>query len=337
MIIEGVIVVGAGPVGLWAAAELALAGIPTVVLERAQERSPHSKALGLHARTLELLAMRGVQAEFLAEGRAFPYWHFGMLPARIDLHSLDTPFPFMLALPQRRTEELLEQRALELDVSILRGRTVVGLTQDEHAVTLDVLGPDGPVKMAAPFVIGADGSRSVVRDLAGIGFPGTETTAYGFIGEVILDEPPTDSSISRHSAEGALIMVPLGEGRYRLAGVDARRQAPDDELTFAALQETIIRMLGTDLGMRDPSWLTRFPDRTCLAETYRRGRVLLAGDSAHIHWPAGGVGLNVGVQDAMNLGWKLAAARLPACWTPITRNVTQSGETLSSILLHKVH
>lgn len=301
-----VIVVGAGPVGLWLAAELALAGVSTLVLEREEQRSPHSKALGLHPRTIEMLAMRGLAKQFVAEGAPVPSWHFGMLESRLDFTGLDTPYPFMLAYPQVRTEELLERRARDLGVPIVRGHSVTGLTQDDSSVTVEVTGADGTSTLSARFVVGCDGAGSTVRKAAGIDFPGTDITAYGFIGEVVLDDPP-GTVISMHNAAGAVIALPIGGGRYRVTGFDPENQNAGDELTLEALRAITSRVTGTDYGMRDPSWLTRFGNATRHAATYRKNRVLLAGDAAHMHWPAGGVGLNVGVQDAMNLGWKLAA------------------------------
>ncbi|MET1071318.1 MAG: FAD-dependent monooxygenase [Umezawaea sp.] len=304
---EQVLVVGAGPVGLWVASELALAGVPTLVVERAVERSPHSKAMGVHPRTVEVLAMRGVEKQFLAEGGQIPTWHFGMLGNRLDFRDLDTPYPFMLAIPQLRTEELFEQRALELGVRILRGHGVTGLAQDPEAVTVDLDGPDGPYTLTARYVVGADGAGSTVRKAAGIDFPGSDATTFGYVGEVVLDDPPVPPVISAQNLDGALITVPIGGGRFRLAGLDSVRQGPDDGFTFEDLRATTIRVAGSDFGMRDPGWLSRFGNATRIAAAYRKGRVLLAGDAAHMHFPAGGVGLNVGVQDAMNLGWKLAA------------------------------
>lgn len=299
---EPVIVVGAGPVGLWTAAELALGGVPAVILERATERSPHSKALGTHPRTLEVLAMRGLDRRFVAEGRPIPSWHFGMLANRLDFSGLDTPFPYMLAIPQRRTEQLLEEHALALGVRILRGHTVTGLDQDDDGVRLQVTGPDGEYTLATQYVVGADGVGSAVRTAAGIPFPGTETTSYGYVGEVRVTDTPMASA---HNEHGALITVPLPDGRYRFAGVDGRLDG--GPFTLDDLKATTIRVTGSDFGMHDPSWLSQFGNATRLAERYRSGRVLLAGDAAHRHLPAGGVGLNVGVQDAMNLGWRLAA------------------------------
>ncbi|HEX7305471.1 FAD-dependent oxidoreductase [Lentzea sp.] len=299
-----VVVVGAGPVGLWTAAELALGGAAVVVLERATERSPHSKALGVHPRTVEVLAMRGLARRFLDEGVPVPSWHFGMLESRLDLSVLDTPYPFMLALPQVRTEQLLEEHALAAGARVLRGHAVTGLEQDDDGVTLHVTGPDGEYTRTASYVVGADGAGSTVRKAAGIEFPGTDTTSYGYVGEVRLTDPAV---VSAHNEHGALISVPVRGGRHRIAGVDAHHNGAPDPFTLDALRETAIRVVGTDFGMHDPGWLSRFGNATRVARTYRAGRVLVAGDAAHMHLPAGGVGLNVGVQDAMNLGWRLAA------------------------------
>ncbi|MFD9701804.1 FAD-dependent oxidoreductase [Lentzea sp. NPDC059081] len=301
---EPVVVAGAGPVGLWTAAELALGGADVVVLEKATERSPHSKALGVHPRTIEVLAMRGLAQRFLAEGVPLPNWHFGMLESRLDFRALDTPYPFMLAIPQRRTEELLEEHALALGVVILRGHAVTGLEQDDERVTVRVSGPDGEYTRTASYVVGADGAGSTVRKAAGIAFPGTDTTSYGYVGEVRLAEP---AMVSAHNEHGALISVPVRDGRHRIAGMDAHHNGAADPFTLEALRETTIRVAGSDFGMHDPGWLSRFGNATRVAETYRSGRVLVAGDAAHMHLPAGGVGLNVGLQDAMNLGWRLAA------------------------------
>jgi 2-polyprenyl-6-methoxyphenol hydroxylase-like FAD-dependent oxidoreductase len=302
-----VIVVGAGPVGLWLAGELRLAGVATLVLERNERPSPHSKALGIHSRTIEVLAMRGLEEQVLEAGTPLPSFHFGMLDARLDFSSLDTPYPFVLAFSQNRTEVLLERRATDLGADVLRGHTVTGLTQDDASVTVTVAGPDGGYTRQAPFVVGCDGAGSVVRKAAGIDFPGSDATVFGYLGDVSLDKPPEESFLALSNADGALIVVPVPGGRYRITGVDPAHQEPGDTLTMARLRAATVRMTGTDFGMRDPVWLSRFGNATRHATTYRQGRVLLAGDAAHMNFPAGGVGLNVGIQDAMNLGWKLAA------------------------------
>ncbi|MBP2473791.1 2-polyprenyl-6-methoxyphenol hydroxylase-like FAD-dependent oxidoreductase [Crossiella equi] len=300
------IVVGAGPVGLWTAAELARGGGRPLVLDRAVERSPHSKALGIHPHTLEVLAMRGQEQAFLDGGLPVPDWHFGMLATRLDFRDLATPFPFMLAHPQLRTEELLEQQARALGVVIRRGHQVVGLAQDERGVRLRVQGPDGEHELTAEHVVGADGAGSAVRRAAGFDFPGTDSTVFGHLGDVLLAEPP-EKPRSWHNEHGALIVAPLPGGRWRVTGTVTDPVAAEPTLAF--LRDMARRVAGTDFGMHSPVWLSRFGNATRLVTEYRRGRVFLAGDAAHINFPAGGVGLNVGVQDAMNLGWKLAAVQ----------------------------
>ncbi|WP_406633716.1 FAD-dependent monooxygenase [Amycolatopsis sp. WGS_07] len=298
------IVVGAGPVGLWTAAELALGGGRPLVLERAARRSPHSKALAIHPRTVEVLAMRGREQAFLDGGIPVPDGHFGMLPARLDFRELDTPFPFLLAHPQVRTEELLEQHALALGAVIRRGHQVSGLSQDDEGVTLRVNGPDGEYEITADHVVGADGAGSTVRHAAGIAFPGTDSTVFGFLGDVELTDPPERPGMW-HNEHGALLVAPMPGGRYRVTGYAAADIAP----TLDSLRQTAKLIAGTDFGPHSPVWLSRFGNATRLAGEYRKGRVFLAGDAAHMHFPAGGVGLNVGLQDAMNLGWKLAAVQ----------------------------
>ncbi|MDH6523125.1 2-polyprenyl-6-methoxyphenol hydroxylase-like FAD-dependent oxidoreductase [Streptomyces sp. SAI-135] len=302
-----VLIAGAGPVGLWLAHELALAGVSVLVLEREERRSPHSKALGIQPRTVEVLAMRNRHKDALAAGRPIPSWHFGMLESRIDFRSLPTPFPFLLVQPQTVTEELLERYATELGAVVRRGHEVTSLVQDGSSVTVRVSGPEGVYEVSAPYVVGADGARSTVRREAGIDFPGSDTSAYGFLGEVVLDDPPRIPGFAALSEAGRLLVVPLPGGRFRVTGYDPANQRRDVPLTLDELRDASLRIAGTDFGMRDPIWLSRFGNATRLAAAYRDHRVLLAGDAAHIHWPAGGVGLNVGLQDAMNLGWKLAA------------------------------
>jgi 2-polyprenyl-6-methoxyphenol hydroxylase-like FAD-dependent oxidoreductase len=301
-----VVVVGAGPVGLWLAGELALAGVDVLVLERLAERTANSKALGIHPRTVEVLAMRDVVEEFLASGMPIPSWHFAMLPSRLDFGGLDTPYPFMLSCPQVRTEELLEERAAGLGVRIEREHAVTGLTQDDDGVRLEGTHSAGHFTARAGWVVGCDGAGSTVRRAAGIGFPGTPGDTVWIMGEVQLDAPPPGAGYMGHGRHGAIIVIPTPGRRYRVSTprVDQNAQGvPDlDELKAAAAL-----IAGTDYGMHSPSWLADFNDAARLADTYRRGRVLLAGDAAHKHFPAGGVGLNTGLQEAMNLGWKLAA------------------------------
>ncbi|MEQ4716971.1 FAD-dependent monooxygenase [Nonomuraea sp. B19D2] len=302
---EDVIVVGAGPVGLWLAAELRRAGVAVLVLDRLERPSPHSKALTLHPRTIEVLAMRGMEKAFLDEGSALPNGHFGMLETRLDFRPLPTRHPYTLFFPQARTEQLLEESAVALGARVLRGHAVTGLAQDSDGVKLSVEGPDGPYAVRARYVAGCDGAGSTVRRAAGIGFPGTDATVHGFLGDVHLDDPPPGPGTSAHTGNGGLMVVGMPGGYHRVVGVVPGR--PDGELTLDELRAHVVRVIGRDLGMRDPVWLSRFGNASRQAAAYRAGRVLLAGDAAHMHFPTGGVGLNVGVQDAMNLGWRLAA------------------------------
>ena len=299
-----VVIAGAGPVGLWLAGELQLAGVRTAVLERLETPNPNPKALGIQPRTLEVFAMRGIEKQFLAEGIPLPKWHFGILDDKLDLSGLDTPYPFVLALPQVRTEALLDERANGLGARILRGREVTGLSEDASAVTVELA--DGST-LSSRYLVGADGSGSTVRRAAGIDFIGSDSTVFGFLGDVVLDDPPPMGA-TFYNEYGAVLTAPIPGGLVRVSGYDATDQVPGRrEVTLDELRATAIRIAGTDFGMRDPRWLSRFGNATRHAETYRKGRVLLAGDAAHIHFPAGGVGLNTGIQDAMNLGWKLAA------------------------------
>ncbi len=311
-----VIVAGAGPVGLWVAAELRLAGIPVTILEKEAERNPHSRALTVHPRSVELLAMRGLAGPFLDEGIPIPSGHFGLLDSRLDFTVLDTPFPFTLAIEQVRTEQLLEERVLRLGAELRRRHRVVGVRQDADGVEVEVEGPAGTYRETAGYVVGCEGTRSVVRDTGGIGFPGTDSTLFGALADVELSEPPPAPIISQHTEAGALLMVGLPGGHFRFVIVDPQLAGvgPEEPLTLDDFRARVARIAGADFPMHSPAWLSRFGNATRIAQRYRHGRLFVAGDAAHMHFPTGGVGLNVGLQDAMNLGWKLAA-ELQA-WAP---------------------
>jgi 2-polyprenyl-6-methoxyphenol hydroxylase-like FAD-dependent oxidoreductase len=323
-----VIVVGAGPVGLWLAGELRLAGVATTVLERTEQRAPFTRGLGVHARTLEVLAMRSMAAVPLSAGRRLPRWHFGMLPSPVDFGMLDTEYPFVLAYPQQLLEDLLERRAIELGATILRGHTVTGIEQDETRETVVVTASAAPnpastatgahdgeasvsleaaISLEAAFVVGCDGAGSTVRKAAGIAFPGTDTTLYAYLADATLDDPPAAGTATICGPGGTLIVAPLPGNRFRMSGFDPADQDPGRTLTEERVRASVARAAGHDFKLRDATWLSRFGNATRQAEHYRAGRVLIAGDAAHMHFPTGGVGLNVGIQDAMNLGWKLAA------------------------------
>lgn len=273
-----------------AGGELRLGGASVTVLEAREERDENSKALTIHPRTIEILDCRGVVEPFLEEGIRIPNGHFGGLPDRMDFSVLDTPFPFTLALPQARTEELLEERAVKLGATLRRGCRVTGLTAEGVELA------DGSV-VAARFVVGCDGTRSTVRDAAGIGFPGTDATTWGWLGDVVLDAPPPRGFASVTGVEGGLMVVPLPGGLHRIVGGDpvTNRAGWPGELTLDELRATVTRIAGTDFGLRDPKWLSRFGNATRQATAYRAGNVLLAGDAAHMHFPTGGVGMNVGI------------------------------------------
>ncbi|MFE5768832.1 monooxygenase [Streptomyces sp. NPDC056485] len=301
-----VIVVGAGPTGLMLACELALAGVRTRIVERRDAPQPDSRALTLHPRSVELMDQRGLADRFLALGRTVPGWHFAGLGTRLDFSALDSRHAYTLFLAQARTEALLEERARELGVEIHRGRESTGVRQDADGVEVDVRGPGGRVEtVRASYAVGCDGGRSIVRREAGIGFPGTDETLTGVLGDFAAADP---EGLARARAEGVLA-VPLEDGLTRIVLIDPERmRTPAAEpVTLEEFRRSLVRICGSDCGIGRPRWLSRFGNATRLAERYRSGRLLLAGDAAHIHFPAAGQGLNTGLQDAMNLGWKLAA------------------------------
>ncbi len=304
-----VAVVGAGPVGLWLAAELRLDAVGVVVLEQRAQRSPHSRGLWIQPRTLEVLDMRGMAEAHVSEGRVVPAAAFALMSVRLDMSVLRSPFPFLVALPQVRTEELFVEHAVALGAEVRLGHRVTGVSQDGAGVDVTVEGPDASAVVRARFVVGCDGARSVVREAAGIEFDGRSTTRTAMLADVELAVPPERGVLSVHRPRGSVLVVPLPGGLFRLVVKDTERlHVPrSTEVTLEEVRESARRILGTDLGARNPVWLARVGNAARLARAYRRGRILLAGDAAHIHPPQGGQGLNLGVQDAMNLGWKLAA------------------------------
>ena len=305
-----VVVVGGGPVGLWLACELRLAGLSVVVLERRTKRVEQSRALTIHGRTLEVLSLRGIEDRFLATGKPITAGHYAVLDTRLDFNIFDSRFPYTLFIPQKATEEIIEQRALELGVDIRRGAVVEGMTVDSGSVSVRGAGPEGAFELTGAYVVGTDGARSIVRREAGIDFVGHPATAMALMGDVVLGAPPSVPLFSEFNERGSVMVAPLGDGRhYRIVLNEAvdRGVTRDDPVTFEELTSVTRMIAGTDFSARDPLWLSRFDNESRLASHYRRGRIFLAGDAAHIHLPAGGQGMNVGIQDAMNLGWKLAA------------------------------
>ena len=296
---HAVVVAGGGPTGMMLAAELALAGTDVVIVERRTSQELEStRAGGLQPRTIEVLDQRGVAERFLAEGQRHPGVGFAQL--RLDISDFPTRHNYLLALWQRDFERILAGWVEELGVPILRDRDVVGLTQGDTGVDVDL--SEG-TSLRAEYVVGCDGGRSVVRRAAGIDFPGLDPSTSFLIAEVEMDEEPVIGMRPEGGGIGPVDRV-KGGGPY---GVVLREEQADhdDDPTVVDLTERLVTLYGTDFGLRSVSFLSRFSDATRQAASYRQGRVLLAGDAAHIHPPYGGQGLNTGVQDAVNLGWKL--------------------------------
>jgi len=304
-----VIIVGAGPVGLWLAAELRLGGAAVTVLERRTRRSAHSRAFTLHARTLELFASRDLAGAWLQEGVRIPTTHYAMLSSRLNLTGLESDFPFVLFIPQVRTEELLEEHAVAAGARVLRGVEATGIDTSSRGVRVTATGPDGPRDFTGRYLAGCDGRRSIVRAASGIGYTGTEDTITCVIGDVRVSDADVPPAMTLHTEAGSFYGVRIDGARHRLIGIEHASMMThrDVPLEFDEYRATIRRLTGRDFGMHDPSWLTRVGSSTFQADRYREGPIVLAGDAAHVHFPMGGQGLNLGLQDAMNLGWKLAA------------------------------
>jgi 3-(3-hydroxy-phenyl)propionate hydroxylase len=294
-----VIIVGAGPTGLMLAAELALAGVDVAIVERRATRDRvGGRAGGLHARSLELLDQRGIVDRFLAAGRTHPRVSFHV---PLDIADFPTRHNYLLALPQERSERLLAAWAEALDVTMYRDRDVASVAGDAHGV--DVVTAQG-ARMRAGWLVGCDGGRSTVRKLAGIGFPGWDASTSWLMAEVRMREKPVPGF--RDDASGRHAMSLLDDGETVGVVIAGRDPRVRDEPTLQELAGALKDVYGTDFGVHSPTWMSRFNDATRQAEAYRKDRILLAGDAAHIHPPLGGQGLNLGLHDAVNLGWKLA-------------------------------
>ncbi|GAB3805802.1 rifampin monooxygenase [Humibacter antri] len=304
-----VIIAGAGPTGLMLAGELRLHGVSTVVLERDAAPTTIARAQGLHVRSIEVMDQRGLLEWFLAHGQKYPLGgFFAGIPKPGPAH-LDTSHGYVLGIPQPVTDRLLEEHATELGADLRRGCEVAGLSQNDDGVDVELV--DG-TRLRSRYLVGCDGGRSTVRKLLGVAFPGEPSRVDTLLGEVeltaTLDEIVTMATKIRETQK-RFGVIPLEGNLYRVV-VPAETVAGDRATapTLEEFRQELRACAGTDFGAHSPRWLSRFGDATRIADHYRIGRVMLAGDAAHIHPPVGGQGLNLGIQDAFNLGWKLAAA-----------------------------
>ncbi|SFY37350.1 FAD-dependent oxidoreductase [Streptomyces atratus] len=309
-----VIVVGAGPTGLLLAGDLAAQGISVTLVERRPHRTSNmTRAFGVHARTLELLDSRGLADELIKTGTSLSSLRFfGKLS--LDLDRLHTRFPFVLITPQYEVEQLLERRARTAGVHFRYDTELTGLRQStaSESVTAELREPDGSrAALTARYLVGADGMRSPVRQALGLPFPGKSVIRSITLADVRLTEEPDDTLTVSGGVDAFALVAPFGDGWYRVMGWSHAHQAtdssPSDPVDLEELREITRRALGTDYGMHDPRWISRFHSDERQVPRYRTGRVFLAGDAAHVHSPAGGQGMNTGLQDAANLSWKLAA------------------------------
>ena len=297
---HGVVIAGGGPTGMMLAAELALADVDVAVVER---RADHvladARAGGFQSRTVEVFDQRGIADRFLAEGQPHGVVMFG--GSVLDMSDFPTRHPYTLAIWQKQIERIMADWIAELPVQIYYGHEVTGFTQDESGVDVQLAGDDA---LRAQYLVGCDGGRSVIRRAAAIEFPGWEATRSNLIAEAEMTDGP-DQEL-RHDAAGVHAVRRMEDGKAFRVVVTEPQLGGDSEPTLRDLSKALIGVFGTDYGIHNPTWISRFTDATRQAAAYRAGRVLLAGDAAHIHYPAGGQGLSLGVQDAVNLGWKLA-------------------------------
>jgi 2-polyprenyl-6-methoxyphenol hydroxylase-like FAD-dependent oxidoreductase len=300
MTAHAVVIAGGGPTGLMLAAELALAKVDVAIVERrADQALAGSRAGGLHARTIEVLDQRGIADRFLSQGKAMQVAGFAMVP--LDISDFPTRHNYGLALWQNHIERILAAWVDELAVPIYRGREVTGFAQDDSGVDVEL---GGVSSLRAKYLVGCDGGRSLIRKKAGIDFPGWDPSTSYLIAEVEMTGEP-ELGI-RHGDKGVNGLGRIEDGKRVRAVLVEPHVEQGDEPTVDDLRTALVAVYGTDYGVHNVTWLSRFTDMTRQAASYRERRVLLAGDAAHVHSPAGGQGLNIGVQDAVNLGWKLA-------------------------------
>lgn len=300
---HAVVIVGAGPTGLMLAAELALAKVDVAIVERrASQHLLGARAGGLHARTIEVLDQRGIADRFLAQGQVAQVAGFAWI--RLDISDFPTRHPYGLALRQERIEQILADWIGELGVPIYRGREVAGMRQDDTGVDVQLSEGDS---LRADYLVGCDGGRSLIRKAAGIEFPGWDPSISCLIAEAELAEEPEWGLRRDHGGIHSFARSDDGKkARLLVTEREVGSFRNGNEPSLRDVSQALIAVYGTDYGIHSPTWISGFTDMTRQAASYRDRRVLLAGDAAHIHFPVGGQGLNIGVQDAVNLGWKLA-------------------------------
>ena len=297
---HAVVIAGGGPTGLMLAAELALARVDVAIVERRVNQDlPGPRAGGLHARTIEVLDQRGIAERFLSQGQVMQVAGFSFIP--LDISDFPTRHNYGLALRQNRIERIMADWASELPIKFYRGREVTGFAQDDTGVDVEM--SDG-TSLRATYLVGCDGGRSLIRKKAGIDFKGWDASTSYLIAEVEMTEEPAFGV--RRGEKGVNAIGKLEDGKRAGVVLVEPQVGKRDEPTLEDLRAALIAVYGTDFGVRNPTWLSRFSDMARQASSYRDRRVLLAGDAAHVHAPAGGQGLNIGLQDAVNLGWKLA-------------------------------
>jgi 3-(3-hydroxy-phenyl)propionate hydroxylase len=296
---HAVVVVGGGPTGLMLAGELALAGVDVAIVERREQQElAGSRAGGLHSRAIEVLDQRGIAERFISQGKTYPVVFFNAIS--LDISDFPTRHNYILGLWQNQIERILAEWIGELPVTLYRGREVTSFAQDDTGVGVQL--SDGQ-SLRAKYLVGCDGGRSLIRKAAGIEFPGWDPTTSWLIAEV---ETGTEPKWGMHQdAAGIHGIGKADNGLARIVLTESQLRV-DNDPTLRDVSEALVAIYGTDYGIHSPNWISRFTDMTRQAATYRDRRVLLAGDAAHVHPPMGGQGLNIGVQDAMNLGWKLA-------------------------------